>query len=303
MIGKKKTKDVQFYMEIMEAVQSLDGGRRNMYDPDEMDEEQRQRQLKKKLNEAFKEFCKKVEATAKSHGPGIEFDIPYRELSFTGTPNKEMVRIQPTVNCLVNLTETPFFVVDFKKVDHVHFERVTYASKAFDAVFIPKDFSMQPWRIDMIDNGDKDSIQDWLTDMQVAYTEGPMNLNWKQLMATVAQDDRFYMDTEEDDVTPKPAGWSFLVMDDEEEGGEEEEEDDSEFDEEESDESEELSAEESGFDEEESEESDFDGDEELEEEGMDWDDMEKEAMISDKKRAREQGQMEAQMAGKKRRNR
>ena len=52
-----------------------------------------------------------------------------------------------------------------------------------------------------------------------------MNLNWKQIMPTVAGDDRFYMDTEEDEITPKEAGWEFLRMfgrDDD--GGEESEE-------------------------------------------------------------------------------
>lgn len=39
-----------------------------------------------------------------------------------------------------------------------------------------------------------------------------MNLNWKQIMSTVEGDDRFYMDTEEDEVTPKEAGWEFLRM-------------------------------------------------------------------------------------------
>ena len=39
-----------------------------------------------------------------------------------------------------------------------------------------------------------------------------MNLNWKQIMSTVAGDDRFYMDTEEDEITPKEAGWEFLRM-------------------------------------------------------------------------------------------
>ena len=73
--------------------------------------------------------------------------------------HKEMVAIQPTLNCLCNLTETPFFVVDLSNVDHVHFERVTFMSKAFDMVLINKDFSKQPWRIDMIPNEDKDSIQ------------------------------------------------------------------------------------------------------------------------------------------------
>jgi nucleosome binding factor SPN SPT16 subunit len=70
--------------------------------------------------------------------------------------------------------------------------------------------------------------------MELSYTEGPMNLNWKQIMATVAADDRFYMDTEEDEVTPKEAGWEFLRMYGNEDTEEEEdEEDDSEFDEEE----------------------------------------------------------------------
>ena len=53
-----------------------------------------------------------------------------------------------------------------------------------------------------------------------------MNLNWKQIMSTVEGDDRFYMDTEEDEVTPKEAGWEFLRMfgKDDDEGEEEEEE-------------------------------------------------------------------------------
>lgn len=38
MVGNKKSKDVQFYAEVMETVQTLDGGRRNMYDPDEIGE-------------------------------------------------------------------------------------------------------------------------------------------------------------------------------------------------------------------------------------------------------------------------
>ena len=159
MIGKKKQQDVQFFTEVVDASQAVDAGKRSMYDPDEMDDEQRERQLRKRLNEAFKEFCRKVESVTRKNGYSLEFDIPYRDLGFTGNPHKEMVAIQPTLNCLCNLTETPFFVVDLSNVDHVHFERVTFMSKAFDMVLINKDFSKQPWRIDMIPNEDKDSIQ------------------------------------------------------------------------------------------------------------------------------------------------
>ncbi len=238
---------------------------------------------------SFKEFCKKVDNVAKKNGYTIEFDIPYRDLGFTGNPNKEMVQIYPTLNCLVNLTETPFFVVDLDEVDHVHFERVTYMSKAFDIVLVNKDFSKQPWRIDMIPNGDKDAVQEWLTDMEITYTEGPMNLNWKQIMNTVKDDDRFYQDTEEDEVTEKEAGWEFLRMfgrDDEEE--ENQDEDDSEFSEakEDSEPSDDESEVDNYESEEESDDYDEEAEEELEEQGMDWDDMEAEAALHDKRKRR-----------------
>jgi nucleosome binding factor SPN SPT16 subunit len=288
MVGKKRQFDIQFFTEVVDASQTVDAGRRSMYDPDEMDDEQRERQLRKKLNSAFREFCKKVDAVAKKNNFNLEFDIPYRDLGFIGNPHKEMVMIQPTLNCLVNLTETPFFVVDLADLDHVHFERVTYMSKAFDIVLINKDFTKQPWRIDMIDNGDKDAIQDWLTDMEITYTEGPMNLNWKQIIQTVASDDRFYMNTEEDEVTDKEAGWEFLRLygheDDEEDDeedqdsgysdapGEEEEDDDDDDDEDDE------------FDsEDDDDDDDFDADEELEEQGMDWEDMEKQAILDDRR--------------------
>jgi len=288
MIGKKKQSDIQVFTEVVDASQAVNAGRRSMYDPEEMDDEQRERQLRKRLNEAFKEYCRKVENVAKKNGFSLEFDIPYRDLGFLGNPHKEMVSITPTLNCLVNLTETPFFVVDLSGVDHVHFERVTLQSKAFDMVIVNKDFTKQPWRVDMIPNVEKNSIQDWLTDMEISYTEGPMNLNWKQIMSTVAPDDRFYMDTEEDGYTEKEAGWSFLRMTGEDsENDEDSAVDDSDFsdaaggrvsDEEESDESD--------FDEEESDESDFDADDDLEEQGMDWEDMEKKALHEDKRRNR-----------------
>ena len=288
MVGKKKHIDIQFFTEVVEASQAVDNGRRSMYDPDEMDDEQRERQLRKRLNQAFKDFCKKVDHVARKNNFQLEFDIPYRDLGFTGNPHKEMVKILPTLNCLVNLTETPFFVVDLDHVDHVHFERVTYMSKAFDMKLINKDFSKPVWSIDMIPSADKDAIQEWLTDMEITYTEGPMNLNWKQICMTVKDDDRFYMNTEEDEVTEKDAGWEFLRMygrDEDEEDDDDEE--DSEFGEESGEEEEEEDEEDaSDFDSEPEDESDFDADEELEEQGMDWDEMEQEAAAHDKRRRR-----------------
>lgn len=54
-----------------------------------------------------------------------------------------------------------------------------------------------------------------------------MNLNWKSIMSTVVGDDRFYMDTEEDEVTQKEAGWEFLRMFGRDDGSDEESEEES----------------------------------------------------------------------------
>lgn len=42
---------------------NLDGAKRSNYDPDEMVEEQRERQLRKRLNNLFKDFASKVIGT------------------------------------------------------------------------------------------------------------------------------------------------------------------------------------------------------------------------------------------------
>ena len=49
MVAKKKTQDVQCYAEVMDTVQTLDAGRRSTYDPDEIEEEQRERDQRNKV--------------------------------------------------------------------------------------------------------------------------------------------------------------------------------------------------------------------------------------------------------------
>ena len=45
----RQVDDVQVYAEVMDSVQTLDAGRRSMYDPDELEEEQRERELRSKV--------------------------------------------------------------------------------------------------------------------------------------------------------------------------------------------------------------------------------------------------------------
>jgi nucleosome binding factor SPN SPT16 subunit len=213
LIGKKKTKDVQFFTEVIDASVALDNARRSVYDPDEFDEEQRERQLRKRLNEMFKEFCKKMERVAKHHHHHLEFDIPYRDLGFHGVPNREMVLIQPTVHCLVNLTESPMFVVELDDVEHIHFERCTFRSKNFDMIIILKNFELAPHSINAIPMNELDAIQEWLTDCSLTYTAGQASMSWKSVMNLVRNDARFYLQTDENNES-KPAGWQFLQADD-----------------------------------------------------------------------------------------
>ncbi|CAK4071914.1 unnamed protein product [Aphanomyces euteiches] len=283
MIGKKKHQDVQFYTEVIESSQALDNRRRSMYDPDELDEENRERALRERLNTTFKDFCQKVERVSESIEKTITFDIPYRELGFSGTPFKEMVLLQPTVHCLVSLTEYPFFITLLDDVEHVHFERVFFGSKNFDMVFVFKNFNIVPVRVSAIATNELERIKEWLDDIDICFTEGTANLNWKQIMVTIKGDDRFYLDTDDDGV-PKPAGWEFLKMDgsDDEDGEEEEEE--SEFEGDDDDEDDE--SEESDDDSDDSDVSLVDEDDESdevdeEEDGPSWDDLEKEARASD----------------------
>lgn len=211
MIGKKKQKDVQFYTEVIEASQTLDNRRRSMYDPDELDEENRERALREKLNTTFKEFCHKMEGVSERCGRPVVFDIPYRELGFMGTPFKEMVLLQPSVHCLVSLTDMPFFIISLDEVEHVHFERVMFSSKNFDVVFVFKNFDTPPMRISAVSTTELERIKEWLDDIDICFTTGTANLNWKSIMTTIKADTRFYLDTDEDGV-PKQAGWEFLKV-------------------------------------------------------------------------------------------
>lgn len=52
-------------------------------------------------------FTKAVEAIG-NHS--ISFEQPYRDLGFYGTPNRSQVFLIPTIKCIINLIEIPFFI-------------------------------------------------------------------------------------------------------------------------------------------------------------------------------------------------
>ncbi|GAB0494570.1 hypothetical protein MMPV_005864 [Pyropia vietnamensis] len=208
LVKGKKTKDVQVYTEVMESAVKLDDKRRRAFDHDELEEEQREREMKNRMNKAFLRFTRDAEERCAP----LEFDMPYRDLGFTGAPRNESVLLMPTVSCIVDLIAWPPFVLNLEDVEVAHFERVSFQLRNFDLVFVFKDFESAPakgsppsWtRISTIPMTDLIGLKRYLDEQQIKYYEGSANINWDVTLKTIRSDlEGFYSD----------GGWHFLDMD------------------------------------------------------------------------------------------
>ncbi|KAJ4952611.1 hypothetical protein NE237_029443 [Protea cynaroides] len=281
MVGNKKTKDVQFYVEVMDVVQNLGGGKRSANDPDEIEEEQRERDRKNRFNMDFQNFVNKVNdlwGQPQLRGLDLEFDQPLRELGFHGVPHKASAFIVPTTSCLVELVETPFLVVSLSEIEIVNLERVGLGQKNFDMTIVFKDFKRDVLRIDSIPSSSLDSIKEWLNTTDLKYYESRLNLNWRPILKTITDDPEKFIED---------GGWEFLNLEasdsesdnteDSDQGYEPSDVQSDSVSDNEDDDSESLV--ESDDDEEEDSE-----EEEEEEEGKTWEELEREASNADRER-------------------
>jgi len=129
MIGKKKTKDVQFYREATDMQFDETGNRKRKHrygDEEEFEQEQEERRRRAALDREFKNFAEKISDAGKEDK--VEVDIPFRELGFNGVPNRSNVLCQPSTDCLVQLTEPPFMVITLEDIEIAHLERVQVGS-------------------------------------------------------------------------------------------------------------------------------------------------------------------------------
>ncbi|EAS37200.2 FACT complex subunit spt16 [Coccidioides immitis RS] len=273
MIGKRKTREVQFYREATEMQFDETGNRRRKHrygDEEEFEAEQEERRRRAALDREFKAFAEKISDAGKDEG--VDVDIPFREIGFTGVPNRSNVLIQPTTDAVVQLTEPPFLVVTLNEIEVAHLERVQFGLKNFDLVFVFKDFHRPPVHINTIPVENLEGVKDWLDSVDIAFTEGPLNLNWSAIMKTVTSDPHGFF---------RDGGWSFLATESDSEEEEEDEESAFEMDESELDESEESSEEESEFDDDASASASEGISGEDDEEGEDWDELETKAKKKD----------------------
>lgn len=279
MVGNKKTKDVQFYVEVMDVVQTLGGGKRSAYDPDEIEEEQRERDRKNKINTDFQSFVTRVNdlwGQPQFSGLDLEFDQPLRELGFHGVPFKSSTYIIPSSTCLVELIETPFLVVTLSEIEIVNLERVGLGQKNFDMTVVFKDFKRDVLRIDSIPSTSLDGIKEWLDTTDIKYYESRLNLNWRQILKTITDDPQSFIDE---------GGWEFLNLEATDSESENSEDSDKGYEpsdvEPESDTEEEDSDSASLVESEEDEEEDSEPDSE-EEKGKTWEELEREASNADR---------------------
>ncbi|OCB84155.1 FACT complex subunit SPT16 [Sanghuangporus baumii] len=282
MIGKRKAKDVQFYREASDVQFDETGNRKRKYrygDEDEIELEQQERKRRQALNKEFKSFAEKIaEASTQSTGDPLEADIPFRELAFEGVPFRTNVKLQPTTECLVHLSDSPFLVVTLSEIEIASLERVQWGLKQFDMVLVFTDFTRSPLQINSIPSSQLDDVKNWLDSVDIPLAESPVNLNWGPIMKTINESPYDFF---------QQGGWSFLRTG----TGEDEEESESESESEfaaDTDELVESESEDSGseFDDSASDDSgsasSFDEDESS---GDDWDELEKKAEKADKKRA------------------
>lgn len=149
-------------------------------------------------------------------------------------------------------------------------------------MFVFKDFHKPPVHVNTIPVESLEAVKDWLDSVDIAFTEGPLNLNWTTIMKTVVSDQYgFFAD----------GGWSFLAAESDSEGdGDEDEESAFELSESELAAADESSEEESEFDGQASDEASDEDVSEDEESGEDWDELERKAKKKDREVSVDDGQ-------------
>jgi len=87
----------------------------------------------------------------------------------------------PTLDCLVNLTEAPFFVRAINNIELIYFERVHFSIKNFDMAIIYKDFTTVE-RISSIPAEQLDTLKQWADQSNLIFHEGTAPLNWPVIL-------------------------------------------------------------------------------------------------------------------------
>ena len=130
----------------------------------------------------------------------VEFDIPIEDLDFYGCPHKSVVKVRPTKECLIAISEFPFFVIDIDDIESIHFERVQFGIKNFDMAIIFKDFITYK-RINSIPIEHIENIKAYLDEIEVIYSESVVPMNWTNILQQIREDFESFLEG---------GAWKFL---------------------------------------------------------------------------------------------
>lgn len=206
MVGNNKTKDVQFFARVRGVSTTSGSGKRSLYDPDEVEVEQQDRDSKSKLNADFDTFVTRMSELWKlSHLKNLQlvFDVPLMKLAFQGVPYKACTSIVPTVKCLVDLLNPPYLIITLSEIEIVNLERTCLGKNSFDMAIVFKDLRREVFLICSIPSRALDGIRVWLNSVNIKYYESIANLEWQPILETIMADpEQFYKD----------GGWEFLNL-------------------------------------------------------------------------------------------
>ena len=187
-VNKKRVNDLQFYCEVGSIAEDLNDPRRNRgrFDyPNEMEEEEMERYMQQKYNDAFLAF---VETVNKKAEGAVAFESPYLDFSFYGSPFYNNVLISPCDRCLVSIVDTPLFVLSLDDVEVVSIERIDNKIKNFDLIIIFKDYSRNVQSISNIPKSDVEKIRHWLDSKNILFFEGgKINLKWDNILKKIRE--------------------------------------------------------------------------------------------------------------------
>ena len=195
LVNDKPTHNLQFHKK--QGVNYHDTSRRENEHMAMLRQQEEEDELFR-VNREFQGFVDKIEQET-------NFTPQMLQKGFVGVYFKESASISLTSNALVSVNETPFFVLYLDDIEIVNFERVTYATKTFDCVFIFKDKTKPVKTISSIETTKLSSLKTVLDSLNIVFMETKISINWPVLMQTIIADPLGFYNS---------GGWAELLVED-----------------------------------------------------------------------------------------
>ncbi|OAG29912.1 hypothetical protein NEDG_01459 [Nematocida displodere] len=180
-ILERKTVDIQFFRDCLSSTVHDTRKIRNRHGGDdaEMYEEEEEERLRQEVNDTFLAFAEKISLQSR-----IILEEPLSK-GFFGVPHRQSVLIQPTSECIVNLTEFPFFILPLKDIEILNFERRVSGVTTCDMVFILKDKTKAPVYLHSVASSDVAWLMDFFDSKNICFMETKVNIQWSNVLKSI----------------------------------------------------------------------------------------------------------------------